>query len=155
MDTPVDMDRVVVGVDGSPNSIAALRRAVTEAQRLDATLDVIYVIPGEPGPGAYAGGLRMLSTAMDMVCPAGPGVPVHYEIPHGVPAKTLVRYAEGAELLVIGARAHSQAGNPLGGDVVPVCLNWAPCHLIICADQGSSQQRLHRVTAVPAHGHPG
>ena len=137
MNTPVDTDRVVAGVDGSPNSIAALRRAVAEAQRRDATLDVLYVIDGDPGPGPYAQGLRMLSTAMDMVCPAGSGVPVRYEIEHGCPAQAIVAYAEGARLLVIGARAHSEAGNPLGGSVVWACLNRASCRMIICADQGS------------------
>lgn len=46
--------RVVVGVDGSANSIAALHRAVTEARDLAAALEVVLVIPGPPEPGGLA-----------------------------------------------------------------------------------------------------
>ena len=43
------MKRIVVGVDASPPSVEALRRAVEEAQARDGTLEVVYVFtPPDP-----------------------------------------------------------------------------------------------------------
>lgn len=38
-------NRVVVGVDGTPNSLAALRRAVYQARKRGASLGIVCVIP--------------------------------------------------------------------------------------------------------------
>lgn len=50
---------MAVGYDGSPNSIAELRRAAADAQRHPAGLDVIKVIPCQGGlrraPSAWLG----------------------------------------------------------------------------------------------------
>jgi nucleotide-binding universal stress UspA family protein len=48
---------VVVGVDGSPNSMAALQKAATEALARHARLDVIRVIRPS-GPWAFLGTAR-------------------------------------------------------------------------------------------------
>ncbi len=126
--------RVIVGVDGSPNSVAALHRAVAEARRGGTVLEVVLVIPGCPDPDGYAAALIKLSDILTLEYPDGPGVPVREKVEHGDPATTLVELADGAALLVIGARARSEAAHPLGGEVVPVCLSRAPCPLAICAD---------------------
>jgi hypothetical protein len=44
--------RVVVGVNGSPSSLAALRHAAAHAQRHAAELEVVRVIPALAGAGA-------------------------------------------------------------------------------------------------------
>ncbi len=126
--------RVVVGVDGSPNSVAALHRAVAEAQRGGSVLEVVLVIPGCPDPDAYAAALTKLSDILTLEYPDGLEVPIREKVEHGDPAGTLVELADGAALLVIGARSRSEAGNPLGGEVVPACMNRAPCPLAVCAD---------------------
>ena len=126
--------RVIVGVDGSPNSVAALHRAVAEARRGGSVLEVVLVVPGCPDPDAYASALIKLSGILTVEYPDGPEVPVRQKVEHGDPATTLVELADGAALLVIGARARSESGNPLGGEVVPVCMNRAPCPLAVCAD---------------------
>ena len=136
MNASVAGRRIVVGVDGSPNSIAALHRAVNEARDLAAALEVVLVIPEPPEPGGLAAGLERISQILAREYPGPLQVPVIRRVEHGHPAKVLVRLAEGAQLLVLGARAHSEAGNPLGGDVVPACLNCALCPIAICADQG-------------------
>jgi nucleotide-binding universal stress UspA family protein len=128
--------RVVAGVDGSPNSITALHRAVTEARRRLASLDVVLVIPGEPDPQAYAAGLEMLAQLLIQEYPHGLGVPVQRVVEHGDPARTLVHLACGADLLVLGARQCGRRGNLLGGEVVPACLDWATCPMLICAHEG-------------------
>jgi nucleotide-binding universal stress UspA family protein len=136
MNAAANPRRVVLGLDGSPNSIAALHRAVTEARRLGATLDAVLVLPGDPEPEAYAAGLRMLAGTLTREFPDGPGVPVRRMVEHGDPAEVLVRLADGASLLVLGARSNSAAGNPLGGDMVPVCLSRVRCPLAVCARHG-------------------
>lgn len=136
--------RIVAGVDGSANSAAALRRAVMEARRRGAELDVVYVVvngtdaaaadDGAAGPAAVRDGHEVLANALSAACHGGPDVPVRQRVESGVPAKVLVRASEGAELLVIGARAHSESGNLLGGHTVPYCLDHAPSPVDVCAD---------------------
>jgi nucleotide-binding universal stress UspA family protein len=126
--------RVVVGVDGSPNSLAALRRAIAQARLRNAELDVVRVLPedaDEPTAAAARTGLRELIARLG---PDGPGVPVRLRVERGDPAAVLLVVSAGAELLVIGARAHSAHGNMFGGDTVPRCLDYAQCHVDVCAD---------------------
>lgn len=123
--------RVVVGVDGSPNSLAALRRAIAQAHLRNAELHVIRVIPedaDEPTAAAAQAALR------DLIARFGPDVPVRLRVERGEPAAVLLVVSAGAELLVIGARAHSAHGNLFGGDTVPRCLDYAQCHVDVCAD---------------------
>ena len=136
MNASVTERRVVVGLDGSRNSIAALHRAVTEARDMAATLEIVLVYPGPPELGGQAAGLDWLEQILSREYPAPLGVPVVLPRRARQPGKVLVRLAHGAQLLVLGARARSEAGNPLGGDVVPVCLSYAQCPIAICADQG-------------------
>jgi nucleotide-binding universal stress UspA family protein len=135
-------DRVVAGVDGSPNSAAALRRAIMEARRRGAELDIVYVLVSGPDdaaggiadPAAVQHGHQVLAKMTSEVCGDGLDVPARQRVEPGVPAKVLVAASEGAQLLVIGARAHSESGNLFGGDTVPYCLNHAPCRVDVCAD---------------------
>ena len=63
--------------------------------------------------------------------------PARLVVEPGEPAAVLVRLSASAELLVIGARAHSEEGNLLGGVTVPRCLDRAWCPVDICADQAA------------------
>ncbi len=136
MDAAAGSPRVVAGVHGTRNSVAALHRAVTEARRRAASLDVVLVIPGEPDPEAYAAGLEMLAGLLIHEFPSGLGVPVQRIVEHGDPARTLIQLSRGADVLVIGTRSGGPAGNPLGGEVVLDCLDWAGCPVIVCANHG-------------------
>jgi nucleotide-binding universal stress UspA family protein len=118
-------------VDGSPNSLAALGRAIAQARLRHAGLDVVRVIPedaGEPAAAAARAGLR------ELIARLGPDVPVRLRVERGDPAAVLLVVSAGAELLVIGARAHSAHGNMFGGGTVPRCLDYAQCHVDVCAD---------------------
>jgi K+-sensing histidine kinase KdpD len=42
--------RIVVGIDGSPNSVSAPRRAVTQARQRHAELELVYVVTPGAGP---------------------------------------------------------------------------------------------------------
>jgi nucleotide-binding universal stress UspA family protein len=129
--------RIVVGVDGSPNSVAALRRAVMQAAQRHAELELAYVVAPGAGPLALETGTQLLKDVVGRAFPGGPGVPARLVVESGEPAAVLVRLSASAELLVIGARAHSGEGNLLGGVTVPRCMDRALCPVDICADQAA------------------
>ncbi|MCP9965743.1 universal stress protein [Actinomadura madurae] len=127
---------VVVGVDGSPNSMAALRRAAREAGDRHARLDVVRVL--EPDGArrpvhTFREWMRLRRLAAREVSRAR-HMTTRLHIVHGRPGEALAEAAEHAELLVIGARAHSEHGNPFGGDTVPAVWAKARCKVVICAD---------------------
>jgi nucleotide-binding universal stress UspA family protein len=134
--------RIVAGVDGSPNSLAALRRAAAEAQRRHTSLDVIRVLPGGrlrsfAGTGSEWLRLRAL---VARTLPADQHLTTRLHLSHGDPAAALIKAARDADLLVIGARENSLHGDPLGGHTVPAVLSEIPCEVIVCvsADQSAA-----------------
>ncbi|RAY12899.1 hypothetical protein DPM19_23095 [Actinomadura craniellae] len=134
---------VVVGVDGSANSIAALRRAATEAQRRHAVLDVIHVLDSRgtvPRPvRAVIEWLRLRRLAARVV-PRSRHLTTRLRVVFGDPGQVLAAAGERAELMVVGARRHSEHGNPLGGDTVPVVLRDAGCEVAVCADHATDRR---------------
>jgi nucleotide-binding universal stress UspA family protein len=96
--------RVVAGVDGSPNSLLALRRAVYAARLCGACVELIRVLPPGATPATEIAGLRALAMAVRCEFPGGPRVPVRYTVECGDPAEILVKLSVGAELLIIGGR---------------------------------------------------
>jgi nucleotide-binding universal stress UspA family protein len=137
---------VVVGVDGSPNSLAALRRAAREAVERHARLDVVRVLPSGTGPAT--GLLRTAKEWLwlrDLVARAIPRtqhLTTRLLVRRGRPGEALTKAAEHAELLVVGARVNSEHGNPLGGDTVPVVRELARCPIVICADQRAASEEV-------------
>jgi nucleotide-binding universal stress UspA family protein len=134
---------VLVGVDGSPNSIAALHRAADDAKRRSARLDVIRVV-GDRGrwifsPARIAAWLR-LRRLVARELPRTQHVTTRLRIAYGSPAGVLIRAADRAELLVVGAREHASHGSLLGGDTVPRVLAASPCEVVVCANQAHSDQ---------------
>jgi nucleotide-binding universal stress UspA family protein len=126
---------VVVGVDGSPNSLAALYRAVGEARQRAAGMLIVHAVPAHARYDTVTRGYQMLNMAVRCEFPDGPDVPFTCVVDYGDPAKVLIKRCAHAEMLVIGGRIHSEHGNLLGGDVVPYCLTHAACPVIICANQ--------------------
>ena len=133
---------VVVGVDGSPNSMAALRRAAREASERRARLDVVRVLkPGETLVRCPLRAVREWLALRSLVAreiPRSRHLTTRLRVVSGEPGEALVEAAERAELLVVGARLHSEYGNPLGGDTVPVVRERARCEVVICADHRAS-----------------
>jgi nucleotide-binding universal stress UspA family protein len=88
--------RIVVGANGSPGSVAAVRWAAAEARLRDAELRVVvaYHRPAEPG-GTMHDAIRQARTVAPDVDVRGVAVPGY-----AVPA--LLRAAQDAALLVVG-----------------------------------------------------
>ena len=132
--------RVIAAVDGSPNSVAALRRAVSQARRRHAELDIVYVLPSGTDAGAAAAGQDLLACAVRQAFPDGLPVTARCRVERGEPGPALVRLSEGAELLVIGGHRDCEHGDVLGGEIVSRCLGYAHCPVNICADHSSTRR---------------
>jgi nucleotide-binding universal stress UspA family protein len=138
--------RVVVGVDTSPGSRAALRYAFTAAARRGAALDVVTAMPLSlpwlPGPALDAPDVEavrrdMQTQAQDFgneVRDDTPGVdkvPTHVLVAPGPAAQVLAERAEGADLLVVGSRGHGAVRSALLGSVALHCLSLASCPVVV------------------------
>jgi nucleotide-binding universal stress UspA family protein len=142
-----DHGRVVVGVDGSQSSYGALHFAVDEATRRRACLDVVHVWHHlEPiGPlaaqtSAYRASVEKASQALldSMTGPFHPGsvsrpgpAAVEGISIEGYPSRSLVSCAQGADLLVVGARGHGGFTGLLLGSVSLRCLHHTPCPIAV------------------------
>jgi nucleotide-binding universal stress UspA family protein len=144
------MGSIVVGVDGSETSNAAVRFAADEARLRRSTLRVVHVwraplavslpepavlgvpIVPEQDPElvqavAEERGRRVLDDALGDVA----GLDIERLIVAGDPAPTLLGQARGADLLVIGAsHRHGVAGRVLGS-VASECVRHATCPVVV------------------------
>lgn len=118
---------VVVGVDGSEGSQAALRWAADYARRCDARLQVIGAWQFPAMYYGYAVALpeddlagetrRLVQQTVLEVLGADPDVPAETKIVQGPAGQVLVDAAESADLLVVGSRGHGAFAGMLLGSV--------------------------------------
>ncbi len=143
MNRALGKPRVVVGVDLSPASLAALRWAATEAGLRGTQLQVVracerggrwsapYALHGrqqrreEDRAAAETG----LADAMRAVLGPTPAITVRVEVAEGLAARVLLDRAAGAELLVLGGAAG--AGQDVIGPVARACLRHPPCPVVV------------------------
>ena len=132
------MDTIVVGVDGSGGSRAALMWAYGEAQRRKAVVRAVSAwqypyIALAPAPmgGAIAPAASMqaaseeslASVLADVEAPAS--VQVERVVKEGSGARVLLAESADAVLLVVGARGHDGFTGLLVGSVATQCLHHA------------------------------
>jgi nucleotide-binding universal stress UspA family protein len=141
----VPLRRIVVGVNGSAPSLAALRWAAGEARLRRAGLHVVHVwdrTRQQLAPYATLGGrltpaqdrtaarTRLavaLRAAFGLETPTG----ITTELAEGLVARVLLDRAADADLLVLGATSFiSQAGST-AGPVARACLGHAHCPVVI------------------------
>ena len=127
--------RVVAGVDGSPNSLLALRRAVFAARLCHACVELVRVLPSDATPATQIAGVGALAMAVRCEFPEGAGVRVWFTVECGDPAEILVKRSLGADLLLIGGPCHPAHSTFAGRDVVPYCLGRVACPVDICTGQ--------------------
>jgi nucleotide-binding universal stress UspA family protein len=138
---------VVVGVDGSPSSSAAVEYALRDAARRSARLRVVaaaqlpeywavaYGLAAMPPPeDVVADYQRSAQQVVDDVVAASPqfaGVPVEVEARAGMPGRILVEAADGAEVLVLGHRGRGALSSAMLGSVGLYCVLHATCPVTI------------------------
>jgi nucleotide-binding universal stress UspA family protein len=117
--------RIVVGVDGSPGSTAAVRWAAAAARLRDAELRVLTAyhrqlgggyLTGRPGrPAADEGAAAVVHAAVTQARSIAPEVEVRGVALPGYAVPALLHAAEGAALLVVGDRgSRGLPGLPFG-----------------------------------------
>ena len=146
------MPGIVVGVDGSRVSAAAVARALDEAVRSDVPLRVLHVwqppvwVGGVPGlaldlaPSAEAAeqwGRQLVADAVSAALRARGGevpVPVVEDVRQGAPDRELTGAAHDADLLVVGGRGRGHVASLLLGSVTNGVLHRARCPVLLVPD---------------------
>lgn len=143
--TAVGHGRIVVGVDDSEPSYAALHFAIAAAGRRGARLDIVnafdYPQPVSPiGPLArfdFDGQAKANRNALErMVEPALGSAEVRPTtvdliVVAGRAARALIEAAQGADLLVIGSRGRGGFQGLLLGSTSQQCVHHAPCPVVV------------------------
>jgi nucleotide-binding universal stress UspA family protein len=140
-----DRGRVVVGVDGSTGSRAALVHALRDAARRGAAVDVVaafeapqyYWVPAYTAPVIPFEEVReevrrytesMVQDAIgELASELSSTPPVTVHVIPGSAKAALLQAAEDADLLVVGSRGHGAVGSLLLGSVSLACALHAPC----------------------------
>jgi nucleotide-binding universal stress UspA family protein len=145
---------VTVGLDGSPESLAAADWAAREALLLDAALRIVHAgeapphsyrpFAGEavPPPGADRS-THMLRETEASLTYRHPGLPVIADQVAGQAAAGLVAAAEDAELLVLGSRGLGRTAGLLLGSVASAVVARAERPVVLVrAGAGSAAQNM-------------
>jgi nucleotide-binding universal stress UspA family protein len=146
MDGNDSAPRVVVGVDGSASSYAALRWAVTQAGLIGGVVEAVaaWEPPMEYGWSAPVVdpsfdkdmARRRFTEELGRVLGDEPSVPVREQLVMGDPAEVLLDAARGAAVLVVGSRGHGRFTQALLGSVSMRCAQHAACPVVIVRPDG-------------------
>ncbi|HTS97369.1 MAG TPA: universal stress protein [Streptosporangiaceae bacterium] len=136
---------VVVGVDGSPESVAALTWAGRYAAATGATVRAVYAwhvpaMAGMPAAGKAPEPVtaeieeRIRADVTEAIAKAFPDpstAKIETKIAHGHPAEVLIDESEHASLLVVGHRGHGAFTGMLVGSVSIHCVTHAACPVVV------------------------
>jgi nucleotide-binding universal stress UspA family protein len=145
------VNRILVGVDGSPTSVEAARFAQGLAEQAGAK--VVYVFAMEPPQvipvGALSGyvatgkprteaEIRQAREFLDGLVAERPGIAQDARVEFGRPWETLVDVADhmGADLIVVGSRGHSAGRRLVLGSTSDKVVHHAPCPVLVVPPLG-------------------
>lgn len=136
--------RVIVGVDGSVGSIAALRWACREATLRGAEVHVVHVreelchsVASYAVPAPSAGGdaaeasVDVGRLVRSVQADQAPGARVRVEVADGLAARVLLDRCAGADMLVLGNATDASGALRSPGPVLRACLRRAPCPVVV------------------------
>ncbi|MER5323795.1 universal stress protein [Streptosporangium roseum] len=151
---------VVVGVDGSPSSQAAVEWATDDAVRRGCALRIVYVcepwvydIPLQTPPGfrdsvtEYCQGV--LATAARLARERAPGTEVNVVLETGRPVEILRREAQDAEQVVLGSRGRGGFTGLLLGSVSLALAGHVAAPVVVVR---GAQERIHGEVVVGFDG---
>ena len=138
-------DRVVVGVDGSKESLEALDYACAEGERRDAEVAAVttWTLPSypiDPPFGSFPWGQsvdlteksrELLAKAVADVTAAHPDVKISQHVSAGNAAATLIEFSKEADLVVVGAKGHGGFTGMLIGSVSQHVLAHSACTVVV------------------------
>lgn len=135
-----DRERILVGLDGSPASLRALRWAARQAELTGARLTAVIAwhFPVMYGSEVGTADFNPEQTARDildrdvgLVRREFPRIRITASIWPGWPGEVLVREAKAADLLVVGARGHGLLSRSLLGSTSMHCVAHADCSVMV------------------------
>jgi nucleotide-binding universal stress UspA family protein len=149
--------RVVVGIDFSTGSRAALLFAVQDAARRRVPVQVVsayrspeywmdfYAVGTIETDEVHATAMERLRGFVDEVLPRGPQPPpeVRLQAAPGSASDVLVQESQGADLLVVGSRGHGGFASMLLGSVSMQCALHATCPVTVVHSPEAHRERLH------------
>ena len=132
--------RVVVGIDGSPDSKKALAWAVAQAERMGAEVEAItawevpltiLLLPTATDSDYADRAATVLAASIDEVLGDEAAVAVHARAVQGRAARVLTHQAAGADLLVVGSHGRGELPGMHLGSVASYCVHHAPCPVVV------------------------
>ncbi len=147
------MGQIVVGVDGSASSLAALAWAIDEAKARQATVLAVHawlaysqVSPLEsmspvflPGEGENIAGDILAEAVRKVVGDSAGDVVIEQRVIGGHPASALIDSSHDADMLVVGSRGHGGFLGLLLGSVSNQCVHHALCPVVVVRDQDQDE----------------
>jgi nucleotide-binding universal stress UspA family protein len=143
---------VVVGVDGSEESLRAVEWAAREAQRHHAPLRIVSAAAMPPRMRAHHGSTetvadllqeasaRAVSEATARAGEVAPDLFVDADLLSGAPATAVTDSGSGALMLVVGARGAGRFAAMLLGSVGRYAAGHAPCPVIVVREEVNAVQ---------------
>jgi nucleotide-binding universal stress UspA family protein len=145
--TTTSQRRIVVGVDGSEPSLAALRWAVRQAEVTGATLEAVSawkwsatdwgwetLPPSDYDPADEA--RRQLDKAISAVLTPGDVIEVGRSVVEGYAAPVLEALSKTADLVVVGSHGHGEFVGLLLGSVSEHCVTHCHCPVVVIRGPG-------------------
>jgi nucleotide-binding universal stress UspA family protein len=131
------VQRIVVGVDGSAESAAALRWACREAALRGAEVHAVhvreanchslasYAVPASPSAEDE------VEEIWRAVAAEHGSVEVRTEVADGLAARVLLDRCAGADMLILGTVSDVPGASRSAGPVIRACLRRAPCPVVV------------------------
>lgn len=144
----LESDRIVVGVDGSESSVAALRYAARMSVALGVALEA--VTSWSAPPMYYAGGewypeqdaQDALDDAVKEAFGATPPARLTRSVIPGSPAHALIEMSKSSGMLVLGSRGRGGFTGLLLGSVSAACARHAHCPVLIVRAQPTDAEAV-------------
>ncbi|MBX3159014.1 MAG: universal stress protein [Deltaproteobacteria bacterium] len=152
---------ILVPIDGSPGSLAALDHAVSLAVDYDAAIDVLHVVHPEDAtsPDAWEEVGRAMNGAIDRAQAALDDQRLTRRVVTGEPLPTIVDLAQRDhyDLIVMGTHGRVGRLHSLLGSVAEGVVRNAPCPVLTVRDpsggyQSFAERRHHRPSVADAEG---
>ncbi|HEY5456386.1 MAG TPA: universal stress protein [Acidothermaceae bacterium] len=138
VDSEVARPLIVVGVDGSDESVKATAWAAEQARATGGTLEllIVWARPMSYGLPLVVGGYNPENEAQAVVEKAASGIDLPAErlrthVVNAAPALALVERSRSADLLVVGSRGHGGFAELLLGSVSDHCVHHASCTVVV------------------------
>lgn len=137
--------RIVVGVDGTSRSIAALRWAASEATIRGAEVYVVHAWGSALRPASYAPAAaaqpsreesaqlaeKTLAESVHLAFGDQPPMSLRGVVDARPPVPALLDHGQGAVLLVLAARGDASPADVGLGSTALACLRNAPCPIVV------------------------